>query len=65
MLLQRLETTFGISGIVLRWFVSYLESCEQSVMVDNVLSSSSPLQFGVLQGLDLGPVLFMPGPSLT
>ena len=57
-LLQRLETTFGISGTVLHWFASYLEGCEQSVMVDNILSSPSPLQFGVPQGSVLGPILF-------
>ena len=57
-LLQRLETTFGISGTVLRWFASYLEGREQSVMVDNVLSSPSPLQLEVPQGSVLGPILF-------
>ena len=57
-LLQRLETTFGISGTVLHWFASYLEGREQSVMVDNVLSSPSNLQFRVPQGSVLGPILF-------
>ena len=57
-LLQRLETTFGISGTVLHWFVPYLEGHEQSVKVDNILSSPSPLQFEVPQGLVLGPILF-------
>ena len=32
-LLQRLETTFDISGTVLHWFASYLEGREQSVKV--------------------------------
>ena len=57
-LLQRPETTFGISGTVLHWFMSYLEGREQSVMVDNVLSSASPLQFRVPQGSVHGPILF-------
>ena len=39
-LLQRLETTFGISGTVLHWFASYLEGREQSVKADNVLPPS-------------------------
>ena len=66
-LLQRLETTFGISGTVLHWFASYLKGREQSVMVDNVSSSPSPLQFGVPQGSVLGPILFTlySHPSLT
>ena len=57
-LLQRLETTFGISVTVLHWFASYLEGREKSVKVDNVLSSPSPLQFGVPQGSVLGLILF-------
>ena len=57
-LLQRVGTTFGISGAMLRWSASYLEGREQSVMVDNVLSSPSPLQLGILQGSFLGPTLF-------
>ena len=56
-LLQRLETTFGISGTAF-WFAFYLEGREQSVKVDNILSSPSPLQFGVPQGSVLGPILF-------
>ena len=57
-LLQRLETKSGISGTVLHWIASYLEGREQSVKVDNILSSPSPLQFGVPQGSVLGPILF-------
>ena len=60
-LFQRLETTFGIFGTMLRWFASYLEGSEQSVIVD-ILSSPSHLQFGVSQGWVLGPIpdLFTP-----
>ena len=53
-----LETTFGISGTVFHWFASYLEVREQSVKVDNILSSPSRLQFEVPQGSVLGPILF-------
>ena len=57
-LLQRLDTAFRISGTVLHWFASYLEGPEKSVKADNVLSSPSPLQLWVPQGLVLGPILF-------
>ena len=43
---------------MLHWFASYLEGREQSVKVDNILSSPSPLQFGVPQGSVIGPILF-------
>ena len=58
-LLQRLETTFGISGTVLHWFASYLEGREQSAMAGNVLSSPGPFHFGVSRrGSILRPILF-------
>ena len=57
-LLRRLESTFGISGLALSWFKSYLSDRTQSVVVDGLMSTPIPLVFGVPQGLVLRPVLF-------
>ena len=57
-LIDRLTTTFGCSGIVLSWFKSYLAERTQSVVIDGVVSVPSALEYGVPQGSVLGPVLF-------
>jgi hypothetical protein len=56
--LQRLETTFGITGTALTWFQSYLSDRSQRVVADGHVSDVFGLQFGVPQGSVLGPVLF-------
>ena len=57
-LLRRLESTFGISGVALSWFESYLSDWTQSVVPDGLMSTPVPLVFGVPQRSVLGPVLF-------
>ena len=56
-LITRLRTTFGCSGTVLDWFISYLSCRNQCVFVGHH-SSPSVLQCGVPQGSVLGPLLF-------
>ena len=56
-LIRRLHTTFGCSGMVLDWFTSYLSFRTQSVLVGHA-STPSALKCGVPQGSVLGPLLF-------
>ena len=56
-LLNRLSYSFGISGTVFKWFISYLTNRTQSVSVGDLNSSSFPLKYGVPQGSVLGPIL--------
>ena len=57
-LLRRLENTFGMLGLALSWFESYLSDRTQSVVVYGLMSTPIPIVFGVPQGLVLRPVLF-------
>ena len=56
--LKQLETTYGVRGTVLDWFVSYLSDRSQSVIFDGVVSASRTFVYGVPQGSVLGAVLF-------
>ena len=56
-LITRLCSTFGCSGTVRDWFISYLSYRSQSVFVGHE-STPSVLKCGVPQGSVLGPLLF-------
>ena len=56
-LLRRLEVSFGIRGVALNWFASYLSGKSQQVAVHGTLALSTFLEYGVPQGTVLGPVL--------
>ena len=58
-LLRRLEVSFGIRGVALNWFASYLSGRSQQVSVHGTLALSTFLEYGVPQGSVLGPVLFL------
>ena len=57
-LLNILETEFGITGIALKWFQSFLTNRKQRVRIHDSLSECLDVLFGVPQGSVLGPVLF-------
>ena len=57
-LLERLQTSFCIDGLPLKWVKSYLSNKHQRVKIDNNLSNVLPILYGVPQGSVLGPLLF-------
>ena len=57
-LLQKLEN-YGISGVVLQWFRSYLGNRTQYTSIDNFMSDELIMQVGVPQGSVLSPLLFL------
>ena len=57
-LLSKLDY-YGIKGISLQWFESYLSDRKQYVSIDNINSSMKSVRTGVPQGSILGPLLFI------
>ena len=57
-LLECLSSWFGVGGIVLEWFKSYLSDSLQCVKIVFILSGTKKLMFGVPHGSVLGPILF-------
>ena len=57
-LLHILESEIGIQGTALMWLESFLRGRHQRVLIEQSLSDSQEVQFGVPQGSVLGPILF-------
>ena len=57
LLLSKLAT-YGISGLSLEWFASYLSGCTQRTVINGSSSQPLPIFAGVPQGSVLGPNLF-------
>ena len=57
-LLDRLRDKFGIDGVVLEWFRSYLTDRSQQVIIGSDRSRPMDVHYGVPQGSCLGPLLF-------
>lgn len=57
-LCDRLED-YGVRGIPLAWFRSYLADRQQFVEVSGFRSNLLPLKFGIPQGSILGPLLYI------
>ena len=58
LLIQKL-TAYKLSNASLRWFISYLESRQQTIQYDRGMAIYSNTQSGVPQGSILGPTLFL------
>ena len=57
-LLRRLENTFGLSGLVIRWVQSYVNGRSQFVRVGQEQSATVACEYGVAQGSVLGPLFY-------
>ena len=57
-LLTILKHNFGVTGVALMWFESFLKGRSQKVIINNTYSEDTDLEYGVPEGSVLGPILF-------
>ena len=57
-LLQKLKL-IGVTDNALNWFQSYLSNRQQFVEILNVKGNNCSIEYGVVQGSTLGPLLFL------
>jgi len=57
--INRLKDLFGITDVVLKWFMSYLSERCFSVCMNEVMSETKVIFGGVCQGSVLGLILFL------
>jgi len=58
-LLIKVFSSYGINGICLNWFKSYLNKRKQITNMNGVLGQVNEVMYGVPQGSILGPILFI------
>ena len=58
-ILLKKMSNFGIRGLQLKWFHSYLSERTQRVLCNGSLSPLGHIAYGVPQGSNLGPLLFL------
>ena len=58
-LLTWLQVLYGVSGSALAWITFFIQHQSQSVNFNGQISARLQLQYGVLQGSVLGPLLFI------
>ena len=59
MLLEHLQSAFGLTDVVHDWVQSLLTDRTQQIAYSGQLSSVQSVLFGVLQGSVLGPLLYV------
>ena len=58
-LLRRLHERYGVTDTAHRWFASYLDKSQQSVLIDGELSDPMTIAWGMPQGSVVGPEMFV------